>query len=362
MELLKIDSQTKNTSGVNLAQEYLYSLFSDLGLVSETYKHKESGRFYVYRSSELRTNNPTVLLSGHVDTVLPARDVTIRGDKLLGSGACDMKAGIMTIYEALSDLRGEGKLANVIVAISPEEEVGTPNYATLLKKLSKEAEYALVFEANKSRGGLTLLDSRKGAILYEIHIEGPGGHSGEIVNKEDRVSVNFAIAEIIKKIERLADYSLGTTLNIGTIQSGSAVNVLADNAKLTGEARYLTYPEQSRLKNGLTQIVKETRNNHKLESQIKYKAEFPIFVKNRSNKLNSFARASANRLGQDLNFTVGYGSSEANILSEGNHNLQILDGLGPFGEGEHTEKEFVSISSYEMSIKFTKMLLDKLWS
>ncbi len=62
---------------------------------------------------------------GHFDTVLPAAPPRLEGERLIATGAIDMKGGIVAFLKALDlvALRG-GRLPALRLVLVPDEEVG----------------------------------------------------------------------------------------------------------------------------------------------------------------------------------------------------------------------------------------------
>ena len=88
-------------------------------------------------------NAPSILVYGHYD-VQPVDPIdlwesdpfvpTVRGDRLYGRGASDMKAQIMAALIAVRSMLRQGELpVTVRLLLEGEEEIGSPNLAGALK-------------------------------------------------------------------------------------------------------------------------------------------------------------------------------------------------------------------------------------
>jgi len=339
----------------------------------EFIKVEGAADFLVGRTREMIAGVPTVILSGHVDTVLPARGMQIDGDTVSGSGVNDMKGGIVSMLEAVRQLHEEGQLKNIILALSPEEEIATPNHRQTICSLAKEGAYVMVFEANQAitgnettytSGQWELTNARKGAIVYEITYSGPGGHSGEIENLVERKSTSIPTAKTLIGIEELANYDLRTTLNPGKVNIGEngAVNILASDASILGEARFWNISERDRVKAGLTGLVKSVLKSHPgITGKIEYKGEFPPMDMNSATEaFSKLTIAIANEIGISVTVTKRAGSSEANFFAEGNPGIAVLDGFGVWGKDEHRVTETASLKSLSDSIGLAKAIIRRL--
>ncbi|MDF2759809.1 MAG: peptidase, partial [Thermomicrobiales bacterium] len=105
--LSAIDSGTDDKAGVDAVQDWLTERMQRLGFSVERRRQERWGDDLVARVQGER--RARILLLGHADTVYPRgtaalRPVTAVGDKLIGPGTCDMKAGLLTGLYALDAL------------------------------------------------------------------------------------------------------------------------------------------------------------------------------------------------------------------------------------------------------------------
>jgi LysW-gamma-L-lysine carboxypeptidase len=115
-------------------------------------------------TGEVGSGSPTILLSGHMDTVPGNQPVKITKDSIHGRGACDAKASLASMVAAASDLSTRPDMGKVIVAgVSDEEGNGLGTRALLDSGI--DADYAIFGEPSgidnvtigyKGRLGFTL--------------------------------------------------------------------------------------------------------------------------------------------------------------------------------------------------------------
>src|SRR5688500_18616555 len=91
-----VDSGSYHKPGIDQVQDHFQRRLADLGFEVERVANADWGDDLVARRRGKGSGR--ILLIGHADTVYPvgeaaARPVVIEGDKLLGPGTCDMKAG-----------------------------------------------------------------------------------------------------------------------------------------------------------------------------------------------------------------------------------------------------------------------------
>src|SRR5262245_59913552 len=109
--LVAIDSGIRFQAGVEAVNGWLETRLARLGFQVERPLQTEVGdALLVTRSGSGRGR---VLLLGHSDTVFPVgtaagRPMTLEGNKILGPGTCDMKAGLLSGLYALEALLATG--------------------------------------------------------------------------------------------------------------------------------------------------------------------------------------------------------------------------------------------------------------
>lgn len=196
-----------------------------------------------------------VILSGHTDVVPVAGQawdsdpfrLTRRDDRLYGRGAADMK-GFIALALALVPKALEIPLAVPLhLAFSFDEEVGCLGVPELIRALpagGARPRLAIIGEPTEMRVG----NAQKGLSFLETRVAGLEGHSSR---PDEGVNAIAAAAEIIAEIGRLAAAARTrarpesgfdppyTSFNLGLIQGGTAVNIIARDCAFSWEFRTL---------------------------------------------------------------------------------------------------------------------------
>jgi len=181
---------------------------------------------------------PAVLLCAHMDTIQSTRELhhvvddgTIRTDgrTILGG---DDRAGISVILEILQTLH-EQRIPHgpVEVLFTVCEEAGMHG-AKFITRSDFEAPYGFIFDCQASPGNYIV--EAPGAVSFTAEVRGRSAHAA--VSPEKGI---HAIEIASKSIAALKMGRWDTTgmLNIGTIHGGSAINVVPDTVRITGETR-----------------------------------------------------------------------------------------------------------------------------
>ncbi len=151
---------------------------------------------------------------------------------IAGCGACDVKGFLACLLAMAGSLTQSECASSIVLALTADEEIGCIGAAHLLAAGRLRARNIVVGEPTSlhpARAG-------KGYCLAQVHITGRAAHSA---HPADGVSAIFAAARMIAALERYADFlrqnASGTwaifnppctTVNVGTIQGGTAKNVI----------------------------------------------------------------------------------------------------------------------------------------
>jgi glutamate carboxypeptidase len=124
-----------------------------------------------------------LLLVGHLDTVLPATPPRREGDRLVATGAIDMKGGLATLAGALDLLawRGVAPPADLLLVAVPDEEVGGELARAAVERWGAGARALWVLEPGEpgsAPGAETLVGGRRGLFDWRLEARGKSAHSG----------------------------------------------------------------------------------------------------------------------------------------------------------------------------------------
>ncbi|MDX6748606.1 M20/M25/M40 family metallo-hydrolase [Geminicoccaceae bacterium 1502E] len=213
-----------------------------------------------------------LMFNGHLD-VFPAVNQPgwtddpwsgkIANGRVWGRGTGDMKAGVTAstfAFAYLSRLRRhlKGKLS--LTVVSDEESGGRFGVGHMFEKIEERmlADCVLSGESTTPRA---VSFGGKGIVQFTVNVATPGAHASAPFRSANAIRTAMEIIrelDVLKDIpaetppalaERLrdagvrrqlgdfADYMTRTTLNIGTIQGGSKVNVIASDCRFAFEAR-----------------------------------------------------------------------------------------------------------------------------
>ncbi|WP_241978235.1 acetylornithine deacetylase [Cryobacterium sp. Hz9] len=194
-----------------------------------------------------------VMLAGHTD-VVPVDGqawssdpftAELRDDRLYGRGAADMKAFSGVILALLPELLSRPLATPLHLAWTYDEEVGCHGAITLLADLAARGirpDICVVGEPTSMRA----VSAHKSSHLYRVSFTGLASHSSNTPNGVNAIEYAARAITFIRSIadeHRVngpfdASFEVPyTTINVGTISGGAAVNTVAERCDFEFEFR-----------------------------------------------------------------------------------------------------------------------------
>ncbi|MGM0425123.1 MAG: M20/M25/M40 family metallo-hydrolase, partial [Thermodesulfobacteriota bacterium] len=253
----------------------------------------------------------------------------------------DMKGGLVCGIFALLALEQLGLLQKIPVAMlcNSDEEIGSPASWELISQEAERSFAGFVLECGGLEGDI--VTGRKGRSGYLLQVRGQAGHAAQAADQHKP----SAILELAHKIIALEGLNQppALTLNVGKIQGGIGPNTVAKQAEALIDVRYLQEEDGLSLKTELDKIVNKPHIPG-TSSSLTYQTGRPPMPQSKINQeLFELVRSRAEILGQKVRAELRNGVSDANILAS--RGVPVLDGLGPMGDMDHSEDEYMLKSS-----------------
>lgn len=173
-------------------------------------------------------DNPRVWLSTHMDTVPPYIPPSEDDEKIYGRGACDAKGIIAAQIVAAERLRAEGVKDIGLVYTVEEERASTGAKALNGHPLAAKCEYMINGEPTDN----DLAIGSKGTFRLNIKTKGKAAHSAYPEEGDSAIERLLDVLEDIRHTRFPNDEFFGeTTVNIGTIDGGLALNIIPPSAE-----------------------------------------------------------------------------------------------------------------------------------
>jgi glutamate carboxypeptidase len=350
-KICRINSFTKNKTGVDKVADIMQDWCEELGFTTTKYKRQHLGNHILFSSP--KTSGKRVLLLGHNDTVFRQDTFeTFKRDEqwIYGPGVCDMKGGNIIALEALRNLKVQnGQISNIDFFLVSDEESGSDDSKELTLELAKDYDYCFVFEA--AGKNLEVVTGRKGVGTYTLSIEGQAAHAGTSYTKG--INANLEASYKLQELTKLTNLEKGTTVNVGKISGGIGANTISPKCEMLLEIRFKINTEKERLLKALD-LIANTSYVPGTKSTVSGLIQRNVMEP--STAQNDFVKVLESITKLDIPTEQRGGVSDANHVSS--VGVTTLDGFGPFGDGDHTVKERALISSFEDRIKMMTTILD----
>jgi acetylornithine deacetylase len=212
-----------------------------------------------------------VLLSGHTDVVPVAGQewhtdpfrLTEDNGRLHGRGSADMKGFIALVLALVPELVERSLAVPLHLAFTHDEETGCFGAPALIEALPTGMARPLLAIVGEPTS-MQIANAQKGCSFFRTRIIGHEGHS----SAPDRgVNAISAAAEIIAEIDRLHAEARArarpdsgfdpphTTLSVGTIAGGTAVNIIALECTFDWDLRSLPDEDAAALKARIDRFI-----------------------------------------------------------------------------------------------------------
>jgi tripeptide aminopeptidase len=352
--------------GEKARAEWLCARFQELGL--DEVGQDEAGNALGIRKSS-HPSEHSILISAHIDTVFPAGTSIhpiVKGTRLEAPGACDNGAGVACLLALAAALQ----YAN----IAPEYDlifagnVGEEGEGNLrgMRFLYEQPELTARIAAHlviDGAGHEVAVTEALGSQRYQVALRGPGGHSWA---NSDRPNPIVALSQAIARLSA-AELSASprTTMNVGTIEGGTATNVIPSHASARFDFRSTSSEQLIRLEVELHRAVEDAvlaanqgsradKRSTALEFSINKIGNRPAGALPHDSALFHSLRAVDRHL--NIRTETRIASTDANIpLSLGIPALSM--GAGGTGGGIHTLHEWYDAKDRELGLRRVLLLL-----
>lgn len=358
--IVSINSGTRNKPGVDRVMNVIKAELSDLGLKLATAPQKELGDILIASTPAAETEKG-VLIIGHMDTVFPADSSfqTYREDdrNAYGPGVIDMKGGLVAGVFALKALHRAGVLTDIPIrfVFNSDEEIGSPASGRIIAEQAEKSVMAFVLECGGHQGEVVV--GRKGRAGYELDLTGRAGHAAN--NKGQKVSSILELGRQVVKLESLNGRMDGLTVNVGQVSGGVGPNSIPEKAWASIDARFNDSDGYEFFRKRLEEFESQPAVEGVSIKYHRVAGRPPMPVDSRNIELYNVVRDVGEFLGLTIDHEFRAGGSDANLAAAAG--LPVLDGLGPLGDYDHSDREYMIKDSLLERCGLFSMLLIESW-
>jgi glutamate carboxypeptidase len=338
--LVLIQSGTHNKAGVDRVCRAVYELLEPLPFARQILPQEKYGDMLKVSTDE-GGDGRRILLAGHMDTIFPA-DSLFNGWRedgrfFYGPGVIDMKGGLVVGIFALKALDTLGVLRKLPITwlFNSEEEVGSPASCPLFRAEAGRAAMAFVLECGGMGG--EVVTGRKGRRVLTLSARGRAGHAAKVV--EGKKSAILDLARAIVAVEEFNGGFPGFSVNVGRMAGGTVPNSVPEEAWAAIDVRFSNAEGLAFFQSRMHELMERCRTAG-MELSVEAGSETPVMEATAKNKaLFSVVAREAGRLGIPVKEQFRAGASDANTIAEAG--TPVVDGLGPIGEHDHSDREYM---------------------
>jgi acetylornithine deacetylase/succinyl-diaminopimelate desuccinylase family protein len=245
-QLLKIESENPPGDEYKIAM-FVAKYLKALGLKVRIYEFAKK-RPNVIGFLKAETSNRSLLLTPHLDTVPAGRgwkfhpyQAKIHKNRIYGRGATDCKGNLAVGLESINSLVEDKARLNcdIIFAATVDEETGSKfGLIPLIEKKILMPQAAIILDANSS----DIIVAQKGLIHFKISIFGKKAHGAYPERGINAIDIAVRVIQKLKNYKfkyKKHKFLRPPTINIGKINGGDKVNMVADWCDVKIDLRFL---------------------------------------------------------------------------------------------------------------------------
>ncbi|OIN05542.1 acetylornithine deacetylase [Oceanisphaera psychrotolerans] len=372
-QLIGFDTTSANSNLELMA--YVQHYLAEHGVNSHLI-HDEAGQKANLYSTIGPADKPGIMLSGHTDTVPvtgqkwshdPYR-LTLEQDRGYGRGTADMKGFLAVVLAAVPDMVKAPLHTPIHLAFSYDEEIGCIGVRRLIDNLAElpiKPALCIIGEPTEMK----VVTAHKGKLAAKVTVTGKEYHSGMApfgVN-----AINYA-ARLVCWLEQLAIWKRNqgpfeegydipyTTVHTGTMQGGTALNIVPNHCEFMFEIRNVAAEDPHRLLSDFrdyaeTLVAEMRRTAPDCSIDIELTTEYPCLSTANDSDVVAFVQRLAE---SDGCHTIGFGT-EGGLFSNVLGVPTVVCGPGSMDQG-HKPDEFIEISQLGLGERFVARLIEQL--
>ncbi|HEX4519939.1 MAG TPA: M20/M25/M40 family metallo-hydrolase [Gaiellaceae bacterium] len=310
----------------------------------------------IHVALEPTADGEPLFFCAHLDTVPPVAAiepvvedgiVRNRNAAILGG---DNKAAVVAMLEGARRVIAEGRPhAGIELLFTSKEEVGLVGaYAFDHNRLRARTGY--VYDQAEAVGGVIL--GAPSASLLEVIFHGRASHAGMF--PEEGRSAIVAAARAIAEM-KLGRVDEETTANIGTIEGGSAANVVPNWCRIVGEARSHDDRKLAEQVQAMQDAITFAAGVAECEVETRLEKHYTAYRFAKDDLAVRLAADALGRCGFEPRYSLSGGAADANVFNErGLQCVNLANGMAEI----HTPDEHIAAADIDAMVDVTLALVD----
>lgn len=346
------------------AAEIVKKEMEKMGLEVKTYEFAKDRPNIIGIWKGKRKKEPLSIIT-HIDVVpagngwsIPPYRGVIRGWRIYGRGASDCKVNVAASLEAVHSLKEDGfePEGDVIIVVTADEEAGSHyGLKPLLENKVINSKNILILDG----ANFNIIIAQKGLFQFKVKIYGEKAHGAYPFR-----GIN-AIEQAAKIITELKEHKFShrrhklfkePTVNIGKINGGEKVNIVADYCEFEVDLRFLPTMNVKEVEKEVRKIIEKTTKKYEIEV---LDVQKPYEI----NKNNSIVKKLANTMkkcGKRINFVGLSGASQLSFFDPRKVNA-VGTGFGNLRQA-HATNEYVMIKNLVDGTKVVEKFVRDFWN
>ena len=372
-KLISFDTVSSNSNLEIIS--YCEKILKDAGAETTLIKNTEETKANLFATIG-PVDQPGIILSGHTDVVSVTNQkwktnpfkLTEIDNKLYGRGTADMKSFVACALNAASKASSMNLKTPLHFSFSYDEEIGCVGVRSLIEMLKNSPInplFCIVGEPTSMR----VMSGHKGKVNASVLIKGKEAHSALTTKGLNSI---YLASEFIQGIQSIQtnlinnsahdnDFEVPyTTLQVGKIEGGVAVNIVPSSSSLLFEIRSLHSDDPNLILKDIKILSEKIVKSHidkfpDTEIEIKVTSQYPALNTMKNSDVISFLNGlTGNNSVEKVSFGTegGLFSNELNIET-------AICGPGSMNQG-HQPDEYIEKVQIDLCDQMLENLLNKL--
>lgn len=329
-QLIAMPTVTGNGQAMAVALDYLASFFETRGLHIERIVRNGVDSLV---ATTRKTKTPHVMLAAHLD-VVPGDpslfELTEKDGKYFGRGTFDMKFAIAAYMKVIDDIKDNLAAYDLGIMVTTDEEVGGADGVGYLVDAGYIPKVVVLPDGGDNWAIETFA---KGLWHVTLSTKGRSAHGSRPWEGSSATEKLIAMLGDIKALFPNMNPD-ASTVNVGIIRGGKAINQIPDSASASLDIRTASVEDDKRIQAAVTDIAK--RYEAKITTEI-YAA--PCINDPANPYLQAFSSSIKHATGIEAGHTMSFAASDARFFSPKGVPCVIVR---PPGGGHHGPNEWLS--------------------
>ena len=372
-KLISFDTVSSNSNLEIIS--YCEKILKDAGAEITLIKNTEETKANLFATIG-PVDQPGIILSGHTDVVPVTNQkwktnpfkLTEIDNKLYGRGTADMKSFVACALYAASKASSMNLKTPLHFSFSYDEEIGCVGVRSLIEML-KNSSINPLFCIVGEPTSMQVMSGHKGKVNASVLIKGKEAHSALTTKGLNSI---YLASEFIQGIQSIQtnlinnsthdnDFEVPyTTLQVGKIEGGVAVNIVPSSSSLLFEIRSLHSDDPNLILKDIKILSEKIVKSHidkfpDTEIEIKVTNQYPALNTMKNSDVISFLNGlTGNNSVEKVSFGTegGLFSNELNIQT-------AICGPGSMNQG-HQPDEYIEKVQIDLCDQMLENLLNKL--